>query len=103
MFQALLSWLVLLAPLVLAVCATAMAWRRVTKPFLFLFVAVLALVAIQAVGLLLMAELLPPSEPDETYMQMGMFVAALAVAIGCPMLWFLYRALRHGSASVEGA
>ena len=101
--QALLGWLTLIAPLALAVLAAALVWRKVTRPLLFLCVAVFAVLAIQAVVLLFIAGRLPPGEPNAAYLQIGGLVAALVTAIACPLLWLLYRGLRHAGGTVEGA
>jgi len=95
MLETVTSWLVLLTPLALAICATALAWRKVKKPFLFLCVAVFALLAIQAIVLFLIAGRLPPGEPNSAYLQVGGLATALVVVLGGPLLWCLYRGLRH--------
>ena len=103
MLHALASWLTLIAPLALAVSVAAFAWRRVRKPLVFLSVAVFALLAIQALVIFFIAGYLPPGEPDIVYLQMGVLAAALAAAVGCPILWVLYRRLRHPGHITRGA
>jgi hypothetical protein len=71
MLQVIEAWLALLAPLAFAVSAAALVWRKVTKPFLFLCVAALAVLATQAVVIFFMAGLLPPGEPNAAYVQVG--------------------------------
>jgi hypothetical protein len=103
MLQVTLSWLALIAPLALAICAAALAWRKVTRPFLFLCVAAIARLVIQAVVLFFIAGRVPPGEPDAAYVQLGWLAAALVAVIGCPLLWLLYRGLRGAGGSVGGA
>jgi hypothetical protein len=92
--EAIVSWLVLLTPLALAVFAAALAWRKVRMPFLYLCVAVFALLAIQAFTLFLVAGALPPGEPHSAYVQVGGLSAILVAFLGSPLLWWLYRRLR---------
>ena len=103
MLEAVTNWIVLLTPLTLAVCAAALAWRNVKRPLLFLCGAVFALLAIQAAALFLIAGRIPPSEPSSAYLLFGALAIALTAILGCPLLWWLYRSLRHEDKTATGA
>jgi hypothetical protein len=103
MLHTILSWLALIGPVAIAAFVAVLVWRKVTRPFLFLCAAILSFLAIQSGVVYFIAGLLPPGEPDTTYLQMGWFAAAIVAVLGCPLLWLLYRGLRHVPGSVQGA
>jgi hypothetical protein len=95
--------LALLTPLALAVVVAVLVRRKVAKPFRFVWVAGVALLVLQVVILFFFAGLLPPGEPDAAYVQVAWLTAALTAVLGWPLLWLIYRGMRHVAAPIKGA
>jgi uncharacterized membrane protein len=95
--------LALLTPCAFAVVVTILVRRKVAKPFRFMGVAGFALIALQVVILFFFAGLLPPGEPDAAYVQVAWLTAAFTAVWGCPLLWLIYRGMRHVPAPIQGA
>ena len=89
-------------PLVLGVLATAIVWRRVSRPWLFLAATVLALLGLQGIAAPAATALFLPfdaSEPLTSESGFGralIFSAVLQVIVGIPFIWWLSRGLRKG-------
>ncbi len=88
-----------LLPLLLALAATVVAWRRVSRPSLFLVCSVLSLLGVQslaapsAAGFYILAGVLSiKSTGDPGYTIV--VAAVLQLILGLPFLWWLARALR---------
>jgi hypothetical protein len=86
-----------LTPLLLALVASAAAWRFVSRPMLFLVISALSLLGVQAV--------LSPVAVSWFFFQGGAthdaFVHSVAtgttgvVVLGIPILWWLFKGLRR--------
>ena len=89
-------------PLLLGVLATAIVWRSVSRPWLFLVAAVLALLGLQgilapaATALFLSSEGSAPLTTESGFGRALIFAAVLQVLMGIPFMWWLSRGLRKG-------
>ncbi|MCE2968906.1 MAG: hypothetical protein LW847_01540 [Burkholderiales bacterium] len=88
-------------PVIIGLVGTALAWRRVSRPVLFLVVSVLALLGIQAVIAPGVAWFLlgdfgnADAVAQQTYFRVVGMAAAVVLVAGTPLLWWLYRGLRR--------
>jgi hypothetical protein len=89
-------------PLVLATVATAFAWRRVSRPWLFLAASILALLGLQGLAApAATAVFLYPQGSTSLTTESGfgralIFSAVLQLVMGIPFMWWLSRGLRKG-------
>ncbi len=95
--------LLIATPAILAGVATLLAWRRVTRPYLFLAFAFLSLLGIQAItapgtlGILFPLDgALSAALAQQAFVRGLVAAAALQVLLRCPLLWWLYRGLQKG-------
>lgn len=85
-------------PLILAIVASALLWRLLTRPWLFLVTSTLALLGVQsiaapaAVGYFLSFG--SPSVPSPGFDRSLAVSAVLIIALGAPFMWWLSRGLR---------
>lgn len=85
-------------PLIVAIVAAAIAWRRLARPWLFLVASVLALLGVQAiaapaaVGYFLSSA--SASGASAGFDRSLVVSAVLVVALGTPFMWWLSRGLR---------
>jgi hypothetical protein len=96
MSESILSALVL-APLILALVASVAAWRFVVRPVLFLVVAVLSLLGMQAVlsPVAISSIFFPGDTTHDAFVHSATAGAAGVVILGIPLLWWLFKGLRR--------
>ena len=88
-------------PVILAVVASAVSWRRITNRALFLVVSVLLLFGLQSLAAPVATAVFLPggggitlAASNEYFAKSVQLSAAIQLAVGAPMLWWLYRAFR---------
>ena len=88
-------------PLILAVIASALAWRRVSRPWLFLVASVLTMFGLQQILAPAAAAVYVPSSGlhnavglDSPFGRSLIAAAVVQLLIGLPFLWWLSRGLR---------
>jgi hypothetical protein len=89
------------SPVLISLAGTVLAWRRVSRPALFLVVSVLALLGVQAVIAPGVAWFLvggfgnADAVAQQTYFRVVGMAAVVVLVAGTPLLWWLYRGLRR--------
>ena len=99
--EALLDFLIIM-PVIVAVVAAALSWRRLGRPVLFLVTAVLSLLGIQAIVSPAVISIVLPSSSGLTraaantaFVHSVVSAAVLVVVVGCPLLRWLFLGLRR--------
>lgn len=101
MSEAMLNTLIF-TPLIVGLMASAIAWRLVNRPWLFLVISVFVLLGLQS--LLAPAVMSVFYEPNASLSQAaahevfvrGVIMAAIGtVVLGTPLLWWLFRGLHR--------
>ena len=93
----------LFLPLIMAVVASAVSWRRISHRALFPVVTALSLLGLQSLASPVVATVLQPRElmavfplpvgPD-AFVKSVLLSAAIQLVLGIPIIWWLYRAFR---------
>lgn len=92
----LLSALVL-APLILALIAGVAAWRFVARPVLFTAVSGLSLLGVQAVlsPVAISSIFIPGGTTHDAFTDSVVAGTIGVVVVGIPLMWWLFKGLRH--------
>ena len=89
-------------PLVLAGVASAVVWRNVSRPWLFLAASILALLGLQgltapaATAMFLPAQASAPLTTEYGFGRALIFSRVIQLVLGIPFMWWLSRGLRKG-------
>ena len=92
-------------PVIIAILASVIAWRTVSRPWLFLVASLLALLGLQGIAAPAATAVFYPSPVsgpltwDSPFARGLVLSAVLQLAVGGPFLWWLSRGLRKGSAA----
>ena len=88
-------------PVILAVAASVICWRTLSRPFLFLVAAVLSLGGMQALIAPVAFSIMLPgmgslqeAATDGAFVQTHIVSTGVQVTLGLAFLWWLYRGLR---------